>query len=433
MKKYRRLGNHEDAREKDNVIRVAVPRSSSSNVDLMDDIKFYKNWVPTSLQSYEQNYDQMMRENDSRHSRKLGTDNVDRGDYAAAVIDLFDPKFLRSKRKSKKYFNKDKFKSNNRQKFKNRNTSKSSTATDGVKKDEYDISVKVGIKPPLPPIKRPPGSPPSPPRNSPPLFSPVPIMADLMAPPPPSTPSTTTSTTTLSTTSTPTSTIVSSTSSLYHSKKKFNKTKQKSFSKTPNHLATYAKNNDLKEVIENVYDFTKDIQNDGFNINIHDDKFSIKPSVTYDNSPDIIENNNRDSVTHAPEIFNDIEYHPQTNNHFKRGTTSRPKTFSSPLSFFPQANKIRHLPSPSISQSGPSSSISSSVTLNEEESLTGDHIFDEFQTNFRTVDKEVLRRQVLPGNQVPILRQKFEMNMNGNRRSGSPSSYSFEYDHKKCL
>jgi len=134
-----------------------------------------------------------------------------------------------------------------------------------------------------------------------------------------------------------------------------------------------------------------------FNINIHDEKFSIKPSVTYDNPLDIIEDN-RDSVSPSPspEIFNDVLYHPETSNHFKRGTTSRPKTFSSPLTFFSKTNMRTQSPSLSSSQSAtfppsPSSlpSSSSPASFSQEEFLTGDPILDEFQTNFRTVDKEV--------------------------------------------
>ena len=61
VKKFRRLHSYEDLRERDNVIKVAVAKKRRRNddannrkSDLMDDQKYYDNWVPTSLASYEQ-------------------------------------------------------------------------------------------------------------------------------------------------------------------------------------------------------------------------------------------------------------------------------------------------------------------------------------------------------------------------------------------
>ena len=51
VKKFRRLDDAEDQREMDNVVRVSVPRDKEN---LMDDISWYRNWVPTSLGSYEE-------------------------------------------------------------------------------------------------------------------------------------------------------------------------------------------------------------------------------------------------------------------------------------------------------------------------------------------------------------------------------------------
>lgn len=54
VKKFRRLDMTEDLREKDNVIKVAVPRRRGRKIDLIDDRRYYDDWVPTSLDSYEE-------------------------------------------------------------------------------------------------------------------------------------------------------------------------------------------------------------------------------------------------------------------------------------------------------------------------------------------------------------------------------------------
>ena len=53
VKKFRRLDATEDIRERDNVIKVAVPKRRGRKLDLMDDRRYYEEWVPTSLDSYE--------------------------------------------------------------------------------------------------------------------------------------------------------------------------------------------------------------------------------------------------------------------------------------------------------------------------------------------------------------------------------------------
>ena len=169
VKKYRRLDDAEDQRELDNVVRVSVPRDKEN---LMDDISWYRNWVPTSLGSYEESLDmrRMQRRLDQTLARSLVT--TDPGQEPWRPMPRHKQAVNRrndnpgtgggSRRRNNKDSNlmvgtlmSHKKKLQRQDKGKGRRN-KFSRKQFGVKKSQENKKVSVGVKPPRPPHAPPP-------------------------------------------------------------------------------------------------------------------------------------------------------------------------------------------------------------------------------------------------------------------------------------
>ena len=167
VKKYRRLDDAEDQRGLDNVVRVSVPRDKEN---LMDDISWYRNWVPTSLGSYEESLE--MR----RMQRRLDQTS---GDFVTAGLGPAKQEPWRpmprhtqpvNRRNDKPWTGEGSRRRNNnkdikpmigtlKQKSQRQNKgrrNKFSRKQFGVKKSQESKKLMAGVKPPRPPHAPPP-------------------------------------------------------------------------------------------------------------------------------------------------------------------------------------------------------------------------------------------------------------------------------------
>ena len=164
VRKYRRLDDAEDQRGLDNVVRVSVPRDKEN---LMDDLSWYRNWVPTSLGSYEESLE--MR----RMQRRL---DQTPGDFVTAGLGQAKqepwrpiPRHTQQVNRrndkpwtgegSRRRLSKDSMIGTLKQKSQRQNKgrrNKFSRKQFGVKKSQESKKLMAGVKPPRPPHAPPP-------------------------------------------------------------------------------------------------------------------------------------------------------------------------------------------------------------------------------------------------------------------------------------
>ena len=161
VKKYRRLDDAEDQREMNNVVRVSVPRDKEN---LMDDISWYRNWVPTSLGSYEESMEmRRMQRRLDQTPRDLVTAGLGTQEPWRPVPRHNQP--VNRRNDSRRRINKEsnpmvamsqKQKLQRQDKGKGRRN-KFSRKQFGVKKSKQENKkLKAGVKPPRPPHAPPP-------------------------------------------------------------------------------------------------------------------------------------------------------------------------------------------------------------------------------------------------------------------------------------
>ena len=431
VKKFRRLDSNFDGRENDNIIRVAVPkqkRIKRKNKNLLiDDFEYYKNWRPTSLDSYEQSYAKLQErvgriiEDNKKKSvkppnsrRKPKRKEIDRNDYAAAVINLFAPKPV--KQGPRKYK-----RQNQQHKTKQRYDKKS-----GVNKKKVKLPSKSGPKP-KPPL------PPTSPQDN------------LIAPPPPPSPSPYSSTSTptpsqpftVSTTNSPIihvsspkpsfstkSQVSKSQYSMNPDKQDFtgsnsmsdmsdqqNKQKQQKIF-NPVTQINGVKHETVGPIHENLTPIVKDIYSEkqifgdnydtNFDINISDQKFLVNPIVTFEEDPSNQLNKN-DIIKRENFVASNVITYPSGKDMYENALSNNP-----PLAFLPTqtANPIR------ITNSYSHPHSDSIINYGNKENLQSDMNKQTIKRKERKLENNTAlsRRQAFLGPSAPIIKQTNEMN-----------------------
>ena len=66
VRKMRLVNDPNTQYDRTNIVRKLVPKVARQKEELMDDVRWYDNWVPMTLEQYEESYQRMQRRADTR-------------------------------------------------------------------------------------------------------------------------------------------------------------------------------------------------------------------------------------------------------------------------------------------------------------------------------------------------------------------------------
>ena len=406
VKKYRRLDEAEDIREMDNVVRLAVPRDKGN---LMDDIAWYRNWVPTSLGSYEQSYDEMRRTRrrldpgnppakqsykqepwrpvprhdqvTRRHDQQVtgeGSRRHKNNELKPMAGNLITPKRKSPRERQTKGKGR-------------RNKLSRKQFGDKRRESHVDVRLKAGVKPPLPPLPPPPVTP---------------LLDHMEAP------------------------GVRPMTNDEKNTKLTNSQREPSIEQ--NFQSENFHGDDHGEIKTNNHETSANeaYNEENFDLNIEDQQFLVNPVVTYDETEMVKEIENSMQLDRLPGVgqivTNDVSdpgASPLLPTRLPRRLTPRPRapvTSSppppSPWSPAPVRDSLNAKEGPRFSPTPLSPLTSGPNHENKRKQLGSKYSTDIFNENI--YESSLKRRQAFLGPQIPIMKSKMDFNKEG--------SYNFE-------